>query len=478
VRGAADRGLDRARRLAYLPPVLTVPALAPLDRFFGLTARGTTVRREILAGATTFMTMAYILFVNPSILGNAAGPGRVPALLTSTALVSAAATLAMGLAANLPLALAPGMGLNAVVAFGLVLGRKLTYAQAMGVIVAEGLVITALVATGLRQAVVRAVPLNLKRAIGIGIGLFLAIIGFKNAGFISAGGGLLQLGPEGAGGVLRGFPVLLFVLTLLFTAWLLARDVPGALLVGIGASTAVAVAAKAALGGAGFPPTVANLPRALVAAPDFSLVGQFDFSFVGALGPLAASLVVFSIMLSDFFDTVGTVVAVGQEAHYLDAEGNFPRPTAVLMVDSLAAVAGGAVGASSATTYIESAAGAAAGGRTGLTAVVTGLFFTACLFISPLAGVVPPQATGAILVLVGFMMTREVSAIAWGEATDAVPAFLTMTMMPFTYSITNGIGAGFVSFVVLKLLTGRGRQVHPLLALTAVAFVVYFVAGA
>jgi adenine/guanine/hypoxanthine permease len=440
-----------------------------LDRLFELRARGTNVRTEVLAGATTFVTMAYILFVNPDILHAAAGgPGRFGALLTSTALVAGVASIAMGLFANLPLALASGMGLNAVVAFQLVGAQKLTYAQAMGVIVAEGIVITLLVATGLRQAVVRAVPLAMKRAIGIGIGLFLAIIGFKNAGFIQAGGGLLELGP------VRTFPVVLFAATLLFTGYLVARDVRGALLIGIAASTAVAIVAKAALGGAGFGPNVAELPATAFARPDFSLVGEFDFTFFAALGPLAASLAVFSIMLSDFFDTVGTVVAVGQEAKYLDDKGNFPRPGTVLLVDSLAAVTGGAAGASSATTYVESASGAAAGGRTGLTSIVTGLLFLACLFISPLAGVVPPQATGAILVLVGFLMMREVGAIRWDDATEAIPAFLVLTVMPFTYSITNGIGAGFVAFVFLKVLAGRSREVAPLMYLAAAAFLVYF----
>jgi AGZA family xanthine/uracil permease-like MFS transporter len=445
---------------------------ARLDAFFGLSARGTTVRREILAGATTFVTMAYVLFVNPDVLrGAAGGPQRLPALLTSTALVAALSTLAMGLLANLPLALASGMGLNAVVAFQLVGAQRLTFAQAMGVIVAEGLVITLLVATGLRQAVVRAVPMSMKRAIGLGLGLFLALVGFHGAGFVRAGGGLLALGD------LRTFPVALFAATLLFTAWLVSRNVPGALLVGMAAATGAAIAARAALGGAGFAPHVAELPGALLSRPDFSLLGTFDLSFVHALGPVAASLAVFSIMLSDFFDTVGTVVAVGQEARFVDERGDFPRAGTVLLVDSLAAVAGGAAGASSATTYVESAAGAAAGGRTGLTSVVTGLLFAACLFISPLAGVVPPQATGAILVLVGFLMMREVGAIAWGDPTEAIPAFLVLTVMPFTYSITNGIGAGFVSHVVLKVLSGRGREVRPLLFVAAAAFVVYFAAA-
>jgi adenine/guanine/hypoxanthine permease len=453
---------------------------ARLDAFFGLTARGTSVRTEVVAGITTFMTMAYIVFVNPAILGKVTdGAGTqlaFPALLTSTALVAAVMTLAMGLLANLPLALAAGMGLNSVVAFQLVAGMKLSWPQAMGVIVAEGLVISALVATGLRQAIVKAVPFSMKKAIGIGIGLFLAIIGFVDAGFVSRNAADPVPVALGTGGHLHGFPVVLFVVTLLFTGWLVLRNVKGALLVGILASTVLAVVVKATLGdAAGFKPWEVVLPHSPFAAPDFSQLGRFDFGFVKVLGGAAAALTVFSLMLSDFFDTVGTVVAVGQEAKYVDAEGNYPRPGTVLMIDSLAAVAGGAAGASSATTYIESASGAAAGGRTGLTSVVTALLFAACLFISPLAGVVPPQATGAVLVLVGFFMMRDVGSLPWDDASEAIPAFLVLTVMPFTYSITNGIGAGFISYVVLKALAGKGGQVRPLMYAAAAAFVVYFV---
>lgn len=450
-----------------------------LDAFFALRNRGTTVRTEVVAGATTFMTMAYILFVNPAILGQVADVAGAKlafrAVLTSTALVAAAATLAMGLLANLPLALAAGMGLNSVVAFQLVAGMKLTWPQAMGVIVAEGLAISVLVATGLRQAVVEAVPVSMKKAIGIGIGLFLAIIGFVDAGFVSRNSADPVPVALGSGGHLRGFPVVLFALTLLLTGWLVLRKVRGALLVGIFAATALAVAARAAWGdAAGFKPWEVVLPASPVAMPDFSQLGRFSFGFAGALGPATAALTVFSLMLSDFFDTVGTVVAVGQEAGYLDAQGNYPRTGTVLMIDSLAAVAGGVAGASSATTYIESAAGASAGGRTGLASVVTALLFAACLFISPLAEVVPPQATGAVLVLVGFFMMRDVGSLPWGDATEAIPAFLVLTVMPFTYSITNGIGAGFVSYVVLKVLSGRAREVRPLMSGAAAAFLVYF----
>lgn len=450
-----------------------------LDAFFALRNRGTTVRTEVVAGATTFMTMAYILFVNPAILGQVADVAGAKlafrAVLTSTALVAAAATLAMGLLANLPLALAAGMGLNSVVAFQLVAGMKLTWPQAMGVIVAEGLAISVLVATGLRQAVVEAVPVSMKKAIGIGIGLFLAIIGFVDAGFVSRNSADPVPVALGSGGHLRGFPVVLFALTLLLTGWLVLRKVRGALLIGIFAATALAVAARAAWGdAAGFKPWEVVLPASPVAMPDFSQLGRFSFGFAGALGLAAAALTVFSIMLSDFFDTVGTVVAVGQQAGYLDAQGNYPRTGTVLMIDSLAAVAGGMAGASSATTYIESAAGASAGGRTGLASVVTALLFAACLFISPLAEVVPPQATGAVLVLVGFFMIRDVGSLPWGDATEAIPAFLVLTVMPFTYSITNGIGAGFVSYVVLKVLSGRAREVRPLMSGAAAAFLVYF----
>ncbi len=452
---------------------------ARLDAFFGLSARGTSVRTEMLAGATTFMTMAYILFVNPAILGNVTDHDgvRLPfaAVLTSTALVAAATTLAMGLLANLPLALAAGMGLNSVVAFQLVAGKQLTWPQAMGVVVAEGLVIAALVATGLRQAIVKAVPVSMKKAIGIGIGLFLAIIGLVDAGFVSRSPADPVPVALGTAGHLRGFPVVLFALTLLFTGWLVLRGVKGALLVGIAGSTAFAVAVKAIWGdAAGFAASQVVLPSSPVALPDLSLLGRFDFGFVQVLGAAAAALTVFSLMLSDFFDTVGTVVAVGQEAKFVDAEGNYPRPGTVLMIDSLAAVAGGAAGASSATTYVESAAGAAAGGRTGLASVVTALLFGACLFISPLAGVVPPQATGAVLVLVGFFMMRDVGSLPWDDAAEAIPAFLVLTVMPFTYSITNGIGAGFVSYALLKLLSGRAREVRPLLWVATAAFLVYF----
>jgi AGZA family xanthine/uracil permease-like MFS transporter len=437
-----------------------------LEALFALRARKTDVRTEVLAGATTFVTMAYILFVNPGILG-AARPDSAGAILTSTALVAAVMTIAMGLFSNLPLALAPGMGLNAVVAFQLVLGpRGLTFEEAMGVIVAEGAIITLLVLTGVRQSIIRAVPMSQKKAVGIGIGLFLAIVGLVNAGIVSRSPADPVPVALGKAGHLPPLPTIVFLISLVAGAILLARGLHGALLIGMAIATVVAIATG-----------VSHLPATAVSSPHFDLLGAVSFGFVEKIGLAASALIVFSIMLSDFFDTMGTVVAVGEQAGYLDEKGEFPRPRAVLLVDSLAAVAGGAAGTSSATTYVESAAGVAAGGRTGLTSVVCGLLFAVCIFLAPLAGLVPPQATGAVLVLVGFLMMREVVGLPWNDFTEAVPAFLTMVMMPFTYSITNGVGAGFISYVVLKVCTGRAREVHPLLAGAAVAFVAYFALG-
>jgi AGZA family xanthine/uracil permease-like MFS transporter len=449
----------------------------PLDRFFGYRARGSSLRIEIVAGLTTFMTMAYILFLNPAILGSVADPGgrRLPpgALLTVTALVAAAMTLLMGLYANYPFTLAAGLGLNGVVAFTFVAAQGLSWADAMGLIVLEGLVITVLVLTGLREAVVDAIPMALKKAIGVGIGLFIAFIGFYNAGFV--------VRPQSPATpvtlvTINGLRVTVFVIGLLLTAALVAMRVRAALLLGILGTTVLAIILnevrdlKLWPGG-----EVAAMPDRLVGSPDFSLLG--DFSLFGAfstIGVISALVAVFAVMLSDFFDTMGTVIGLGDEAGLLDQDGRLPRINRVLLVDSLAAAAGGAASASSNTSYIEAASGIAAGGRTGLTSVVVAVLFAACLFISPLAGVIPPEATGPALVLVGFFMLTLIRDIDWGDIDVALPAFLTIVLMPFTFSITNGVGAGFVSYAVLKLARGKVRELHPLLAAVSVAFLLYF----
>jgi AGZA family xanthine/uracil permease-like MFS transporter len=449
-----------------------------LERWFELSRRGATVGGEIRGGLTTFMVMAYIIFVNPAILSFAGIPpleGQGPsfaATQAATCLVAGAMTIAMGLATNYPLAIASGMGINAVVAFQLVAALKLPWTAAMGVVVLEGLVITVLVLTGFREAIMHAIPVALKRAIGVGIGLFILFIGLGAAGIVKPG-------PPGVPvtlGDLTAAPVAVALVGLLLTLWLTARQFTGALLVGILASTALAIAVNASTGGGAFPlPGQAVWPAALMARPDFSSLGAgFDFSVFARLGLITALVTIFALMLSDFFDTMGTVIGIGGEAGWLTPAGRLPRLNRVLLVDSLGAVAGGAAGASSATTYIESAAGVAAGARTGLASVVTGAGFLLALFFAPLAGVVPAQATAPALIVVGYLMSRVVREIPFGDFEEGFPALLTLTMMAFTYSITNGIGAGFVSYCFIKLVRGRGREVAPMMYAAALAFVIYF----
>jgi AGZA family xanthine/uracil permease-like MFS transporter len=363
------------------------------------------------------------------------------------------------------------MGLNAVVAFQLIAAQKLPWPSAMGVIFLEGVAITILVLIGLREAIVNAIPLALKRAISVGIGLFILFIGLVNGGIVKTGAGIpVTLG------TLTSARVAVAVAGLLLTLLLLAVGVRAALLLGILGTTALAIVVNATGGGRVWTtPGVAVLPARIVAWPDLSTLGAgITLDVVPRLGLLGAALVIFSVMLSDFFDTVGTVVGIGAKAGWLDREGRLPRMHRVLLVDSLAAVAGGAAGASSATTYIESAAGVAAGGRTGLTSVVVGIGFALALFVAPLAGIVPPEATAPALIVVGYLMCALVREIPFDDLDEGFPALLTIALMPFSYSITNGIGAGFVSFVFIKLVRGRGREVHPLLYGTAAAFVLYF----
>jgi len=450
-----------------------------LERQFGFTQRHTDLATELRAGVTTFMVMAYIIFVNPIVLGYSGVPGLegkglpFSPTLTVTCLTAGVLSIAMGLVSNYPFALAPGMGLNAVVAFELVAGRGLTWPQAMTIVFLEGVVITLLVLTRFRQAMLDAVPLGLKRAISVGIGLFIAFIGFFTAGFVVKP----DKSPLPVGlGQFGTLPAVVFLLGFVLTAWLMARRVRGALLVGILGTTALAIVLNGALAGwKGFAtPGAATLPRALIQAPDFSTFGRLDFAVLTRLGVVTAVLVTFSIMLSDFFDTMGTVTGIAAEAGLARPDGTVPDIGKVLIVDSVAAIAGGVAGVSSNTTYIESAAGVAEGGRTGLVPVVTGVLFLGAMWLSPLASVIPAQATAPALVIVGFYMMSVARDIPWDEYDEAIPAFVTMLVMPFTWSITNGIGAGFVTFSAIKLLSGQGRQVHGMVYAASAAFVVYF----
>jgi AGZA family xanthine/uracil permease-like MFS transporter len=447
---------------------------ARLDRWFKVQEAGSSVPVEIRAGAATFLTMCYILFVNSGILsGVKDSAGHVLAfnqVLTVTALVAGVMTLLMGVVANKPFALAAGLGINAFVAFSLVGGSAhLTWPDAMGVIVVEGLLITVLVLTGLREAVLDAIPHDLKVSIGVGIGFFLTIIGLVNAGVVVKGSGtLVTMAPH-----YRGWPLVIFAAGLFVTGSLVARKMKGALLYGIVFTTALATIVNAFNHNHTFTDGSARIPSSWP-GPDFGLVGAFSFHFWGVLGTSAAIAVVMSVMLSDFFDTAGTVMGLSAKARMLDTAGKLPGMKRVLLIDSLAAAAGGAASSSSNTTFIESAAGIEEGGRTGLTAVVVGLLFLASLVLAPLAGMVPAVATAPVLVIVGWYMIQLTADINWRDPIIGIPAFLAASMMAFTYSITNGVGAMCVAYVFLSVLTGQARRVKPLMYVVAAVFCWYF----
>src|SRR5918998_1024528 len=464
------------------------------DRFFEISARGSTMGREIRGGFATFFTMAYIVVLNPLILGagvDAVG-GTLPiaALAAGTALVAGVMTILMGVVARFPLALAAGLGVNALVAYEI--APEMTWADAMGLVFIEGVLIGVLVLTGLRTAVFRAVPTELKTAIGVGIGLFLMIIGLVDAGFVhrvpDAANTTVPV-ELGVGGKISTWPALVFVLGLLFTIVLFVRRVRGAILIGILVTTvfAIIVEAIAKVGPSfvdgkpnpqGWSLNVPALPDKIVDVPDLSLLGNFNvLDSWGRAGWLVVLMFIFTLLITDFFDTMGTMVAVGQEGGLLDQEGMPPRTREILLVDSVAAAAGGAASVSSNTSYIESAAGVAEGARTGVANLVTGVLFLLAMFLAPLVTIVPFEAASTALVVVGFLMMMAVRQIDWTYYEIAVPAFLAITLMPFTYSISNGIGAGIISYVVIKLAVGKAREVHPLLYGVAVLFVLYFLRG-
>ncbi|MDP9145473.1 MAG: NCS2 family permease [Actinomycetota bacterium] len=431
-----------------------------LDSYFKLTERGTSVGTEIRAGVTTFLVMAYIIFVNPAIL-SAAG-FDAPAVAAGTALVAGLLSILMGVVANYPIAMAAGLGINGAVAFGLVLGNGLTPAGAMGVIVLEGLIVLALVLVGLREAIMNAVPLSMKRAIGVGIGLFIMFIGFVDGGLIGHGA------PDGPVPVAFIFPnttgAWLTLIGLLVTVILYVRKVPGALVISILLTAAIGLI----IGFTAF-------PDPFVVTPSLATLGDFDLGNVFTqLGFVAAALTIFSFMLTDFFDTIGTATAITEQAELTEEDGSIPGVGKLLLVDSLGAAAGGAAGVSSNTSYIESAAGVAEGGRTGLTSVVVGILFLLAIFVTPLAAVIPLQASAPVLILVGFLMSGLLKGIDFEDIEEGFPALLTIVLMPLTFSITVGIGAGCVMYVLIKVVKGKVRDIHPLMWVVAIAFLIYF----
>ncbi len=466
-----------------------------LDAYFRFAENGTTLWRDTVAGATTFVVMSYIIFVNPAILSFAGVEGLegsglpFDGVLASTCLVAGVMTILMGLVTNRAYAIAPGLGLNAVVAFTLVAGEGLGFPEAMGIVVLEGAFVTLLVLLGMRERVMRAIPLELKKAIAIGIGLFIAFIGLVNSGIVVRG--------EGTPVTLAQFttwPILVVVFGLVLTVGLRAIGFRGDLLVGIILTTAFATIVNWATDYTAFTqPGVARWPDDIAASPNFGLLGEFSFDSFATIGIVTTLAFVFALFLADFFDTMGTLVGVGKQAGYLDKDGELPKIRRPLLVDSVAAMAGGAASASSATTYIESGAGVATGGRTGWVSVVTGALFFPFLFFAPLIGMVPAQATAPALILVGWLMItalteaderaeeggdvraeRKLAGIDFHDFAIGLSAALTIMIMPFTYSITNGIGFGFIAYVVIRIAQGEWRRIHPLMLVAAGAFVLYF----
>jgi adenine/guanine/hypoxanthine permease len=438
--------------------------------YFKFAERGTDLITEARAGLTTFMVMAYIIFLNGNIIAKPLGLDPI-AVSAGTALIAGIMTIAMGVIGNYPFALAAGLGINAIVAFTLT-AKGLDAKGAMGVIVLEGVAITILVAIGLREAIMNAVPIALKRAIGVGIGLFILFIGFANGGLIvsNCAPDSATLGFCDGTLVTLSFPTspgqFVFLLGLAITFILYARGFKASLIISILVTTIVAIIVG-----------VQKVDTTLVSSPSFSTIGlglQDPFQAFTKLGFVTAILTIFAVMLSDFFDTMGTVTGIAAEAGLAREDGSVPGVGRVLIVDSVAAIAGGIGGVSSNTTYIESAAGVAEGGRTGFASVVTGVLFLLAIFLSPIAGFIPSQATAPALVLVGYLMFTLVKDIPVADIEEGLPALLTIILMPLTYDITVGIGAGFISWVLLKVVRGKLGEIHPLMWVVSIAFLVYF----
>ncbi|GHJ39921.1 NCS2 family permease [Streptomyces sp. TS71-3] len=457
------------------------PPRDAIDRYFKISERGSSFAREIRGGFATFFAMAYIIVLNPIILSSAhdinghhLDNGQ---LVTATALTAAFTTLLMGVIGNVPIALAAGLGVNTVVA--LQLAPRMTWPDAMGMVVLAGFIVMVLVATGLRERVMNAVPHGLRKGIAIGIGLFILLIGLVDSGFVTRIPDAahttvpVQLGMDGR---LNGWPVLVFALGVLLTMALLVRKVPGAILISIIAMTVVAVIINAVGHVPSWGLTTPEWPGNPVANPDFGLLGKVSlFGGFHEVGVVTGVLFVFSVLLSSFFDAMGTIMGIGDEAGLTDDRGNMPGMGRVLFVDGIAVAAGGATSSSATTCYVESTAGVGEGARTGLANLVTGGLFVVALFLTPLATMVPSQAATPALVTVGFLIfAGSITEIDWSDFTIAIPAFLTMLLMPFTYSITNGIGMGFIAFVVLRLVVGRWREVPVPMYVVSVVFAFFY----
>jgi AGZA family xanthine/uracil permease-like MFS transporter len=469
-----------------------------LERLFHVSERGSTVGRELRGGLVTFVTMSYIIVLNPLILGSisTSGPGAkldalgnvlgIPQVAAVTALAAGIMTLLFGLVANYPFAIATGLGINSLVA--VTLAPMMSWPEAMGLVVVDGVIIVLLAASGFRTAVFNAVPPELKAAIAVGIGLFIAFIGLVDAGFVrriadAAGTTVpVSLGIENS---IASWPTFVFVIGLLITAVLVARRVRAAILLGVISTTVVAIIVEAIVHAGpsagtnpkGWALSVPTLPDSIFGLPDLSLVGAVSFGAFVHLDLITVVLLVFTLVLANFFDAMGTMAGLGQQAGVVGPDGQLPRVGRALIVEGIGAVVGGAASASSNTVYVESAAGIAEGARTGLANVLTGLLFLLAMFFTPLYSIVPIEAAAPALVIVGALMMRQITQIDFTELRVALPAFLMIVVMPFTYSIANGIGVGFVSWVVLNAASGGIKKIHPLMWVVALLFVAYFAVG-
>ena len=474
------------------PPAQRSEPRGGLDRFFSITRRGSTVGREVRGGVATFIAMSYIVVLNPLVLGygqdaagNTLGGARVAAV---TALVAGVMTIVMGVWARSPFGMAAGLGVNAFLAVTIATNPGLTWPEVMGLVIWAGVIMVVLVLTGFRTAVFNAVPASLKTAIVVGIGLFIALIGFVNAGFVrrmpDAAGTTVPV-QLGSGGQLFGWPTLTFVVGLLLTVALMVRNVKGGILISVVLTTvlahvleAVAPSGSSTENAHGWSLVVPATPDGFFGLPDLSLIGSAaPLQAFQQLGAISCLLLIFTILLSVFFDAMGTMVGLSQQAGLVVEDGQIEHVDRVLLVDALGAVAGGAGSASSNQIFVESSTGIADGARTGLANVVTGALFLAAMFLTPLVSLVPFEAVAPAMVVVGFLMARNVVDIDWQDWGVAVPSFLTFAVMPFTYSIADGIGAGFVSYVFIRLVQGRAKDIHPLMYVVALAFVMFFGVG-
>ncbi|APT86413.1 NCS2 family permease [Corynebacterium flavescens] len=453
-----------------------------LDKYFKISERGSSVGTEVRAGVVSFFAMAYIILLNPLILGTSPDSNGhtlgIPQVAAATALVAGVMTIAFGVIAKYPFAMAAGLGMNSFVAVTMVATKGLSWQEAMGLVVIEGIIIVLLAVSGFRTAVFEAIPRSMKAAMGVGIGMFIAIIGFVDGGFVTRVPDAAQTTvPVGLGinGSIATWPAFVFVIGLIICAFCVIRKIPGGLFIGIVSTTIIAIIIQKVTGSEDWGMATPGAPTSLGGLPDLSIVG--DISIFGAftrLGVIATVLLVFTLLLTNFFDAMGTMTGLGKQANLVDEDGVLPDMKKALVVEGVGAVAGGLGSSSSNTVFADSSAGIGDGARTGLANIITGVLFLLAMFLTPLYEIVPIEAAAPVLVIVGVMMASQITEISWTKMEIAIPAFLTIVVMPFTYSIANGIGVGFISFALMATFAGKAKQVHWIMWLVAALFVVYF----